>query len=535
MKCKFKLTRLSAAMAIAVGGLGAATPTLAVNLSDNGLGDVGVSPYYTVRNNIATNLTVVNTSPDYVVAFKIRFREGDNSRDARDFNVFLSPNDVWTATISVNPDDDDDPTNDVPRLITPDQSCTAPILERIGETADGRAIRSIDFTNIAYAGGSTFPVDTDEPELLTIERAQEGHFEVIEMGVARPGDSVLANWAVHTNNPTTLDCAKIVQVYTGDRAIDSTSDVCGPTGVGLTGNLAFKAEYCEPLNVLKVSANLIQVDKGVAGGIPVEMLANFYNPNLVEDYLNPDPDDLMEIPQSEDPNLNDALPPQSVQITEDGAVTAFFADPAIAGANAVSSLFAATDVINEYAVGCAAVAQNAWVLTFPTKWFYVDVEEDQQVTLPVAPPARPNPFQEYFPMNGVSCVTVDFEYYNREEVPPGIPPGGLEPSPPPVVDIPEDSICQETQILNFGDQSLLGSKNNYFVPLEDGFSNGWMRLGFPDATWIEDTAGLRFYGLPVIGFSLKTLENGVAGDNTLNYGVVTEHAYLRFIEPAPVQ
>ena len=522
MKRSFNLTRLSAAMAVAIGAMGAASPTLAVNLSDNGLGEVGLVPYYTTRNSIATNLSVVNTSDKYVVAFKIRFREGDNSRDARDFNVFLSPNDVWTATVAASPDGDDDPTNDVPRLITADQSCTAPILDEIGTTADGRPIRSIDFTDIDYTGGSINPADTNEAELLTIERTQEGHFEVIEMGVADPNNSQIAAWAVHGPGQ---DCASIVQVYTTDKTVD-TDGTCGNAVTDHTGSQAFADDFCEPLNVLKVSANLIKVDQGVAGGMPVEMLANFYNPNGTEDPAAPEQDDLMEVPQSVRPNLNLALPPQSVQITEAGPVTANFSG-ANQGADAVSSLFSATDVINEYAIGGAALAQTAWVVTFPTKWFYVDV------AVPLQPTRDPDPFQEFFPLNGVSCVTVDFEYYDREENEPGAPPSGLEPSPPPVVTIPKDSICQETQVLNFGDQPLLGSKNNYFVPLEDGFDNGWMRLGFPDATFIADAGGNAFFGLPVMGFSLKALENGVAGDNTLNYGIISEHAYLREIGPVP--
>jgi hypothetical protein len=522
MKRSFNRTKLAATVAAVLGASGAATSALAVNLSDNGLGDVGLVPYYTVRNNIDTNISVVNTSNEYVVAFKIRFREGDNSRDARDFNVFLSPNDVWTATVTRLPDGDDDPTNDVPVLLTSDTSCTAPILQPIAE-AGGRP--GIPFTNIAYAGGSTFPPDTDRESLLTIERAQEGHFEIIEMGVADPDVSRLAEYAVH--GPT-LDCAAISNVYLGTQPVPN-SDVCDELGRGspVTGNPAFKAEYCEPLNVLKVAANLIRVDAGVAGGMPVQMLANFYNPNDgVELPRLPAAPDLMEFPESEDPNLNDAFPPISAQITEAGPIVAGFLDPLRAGADAVSSLFMATNVINEYAIGGAGLAQTAWVVNFPTKNFYVDRDLSDDF----------DPFEEFFQPTSVSCVTVDYLYWDREENFEIPPPGGLEPSPPPVVDIPEDSICQETQTLSFGDIPLLGSKNNYDVPLLEGFESGWMRLLFRNAGSIEGVlldAGdevVSFRGLPVQGFSIKSLENGVAAQNILNYGIIAEHAYLRDID-----
>ena len=530
MKRSFNLTQLSAAMAVAMGALGTATPTLAVNLSDNGLGDVGLVPYYTVRNNIDTNISVVNTSAEYVVAFKIRFREGDNSRDARDFNVFLSPNDVWTATVTRLPDGDDDPSNDVPVLVTNDQSCTAPILQPVDELG-GRP--GILFTNIACDGSSApiFPADGGSG---TIERAQEGHIEVIEMGVADPEISELASWAVH--GPT-QDCAGISDVYLEARTVPN-SRRCDererPPVV--SGNAAFEAEYCEPLNVLKVSANLIRVDKGVAGGMPVEMLANFFNPNDgIELPLLPDPRDLMQTPESTDPNLNDTDPPISAQITEAGPLIVAFTDSDRAGADAVSSLFMSTNVINEYAIGGAGLAQNAWVVNFPTKNFYVDTQLSDDF----------RPFEEFFQPNGVSCVTVDYLYWNREEAFEIPPPGGLEPSPPPIVTIPEDSICQETQTLNFGDSTLLGSKNNYDVPLVDGFTSGWMRLLFRNAGSINgltldlDLDPLEtvasFKGLPVQGFSIKSLENGVAAENILNYGIISEHAYLRDIDVEVVE
>jgi hypothetical protein len=279
--------------------------------------------------------------------------------------------------------------------------------------------------------------------------------------------------------------------------------------------------------VLKVAANLIRVDAGVAGGMPVEMLANFYNPNDGIEFPNdPAQRDLMEIPESEDPNLNDAFPPVSAQITEAGPVSVGFFDPVKAGVDAVSSLFMATNVINEYAIGGAGLAQTAWVVNFPTKNFYVDRDLSND----------PEPFEEFFQPTSVSCVTVDYLYWDREENFEIPPPGGLEPSPPPVVTIPEDSICQETQTLNFGGSSLLGSKNNYDVPLVDGFESGWMRLLFREAGSIEgvdligEEAVVQFNGLPVQGFSIKSLENGVAADNLLNYGIVSDHAYLRDID-----
>ena len=137
---KLSFTRQKTAVAIAAAlAAGASAPAFAVSHSDTGLGEVALVPYYTVRDNYDTNISVVNTSDRYVVAFKIRFREGSNSRDARDFNVFLSPNDVWTATVSMGAD------GETPYIQTADTSCTAPWVGTdrqksfvvVGQTADG--------------------------------------------------------------------------------------------------------------------------------------------------------------------------------------------------------------------------------------------------------------------------------------------------------------------------------------------------------------------------------------------------------------
>src|SRR5574337_1616624 len=98
----FKKKSLCAALA-GIGALGVAGAAQAVNVNGNGLGQVLIYPYYTARNDAAGNaynslLSVVNTT-NSVKSVKVRFLEGQNSREVLDFNLFLSPHDVWTAAI----------------------------------------------------------------------------------------------------------------------------------------------------------------------------------------------------------------------------------------------------------------------------------------------------------------------------------------------------------------------------------------------------------------------------------------------------
>jgi hypothetical protein len=261
------------------------------------------------------------------------------------------------------------------------------------------------------------------------------------------------------------------------------------------------------------------VGAGASTGLPVTTLANFFNPNVVEDPNNPHPSDIMFRPDSPFPNMNNAVPPTSAQITEAGPIVDNFAR----GVDAVSSLMMARSVLNEYALGGDAEAATQWVVTFPTKNFYVDRAEN----LPVNAPA---PFQFFFQGDsdgdGLSCVNVDYGYYDREEDYIS-PESNLDFSPRPP-GVPGTSICQESQTLSFGG-AFLGSGNNYGVPLAAGFENGWMRLTFTAATGIAG-ASYNYGGLPVIGFGVKLLENSVEQAGVLrNYAIVQDHAYQRQI------
>src|SRR6187549_3998986 len=97
----FKKKSLYLAVA-GVSALGAGSAS-AVTLNADGLGNVLLYPYYTVRETSAGNaynslLSVVNSTAS-AKAVKVRFLEGKNSREVLDFNLYLSHNDVWTATV----------------------------------------------------------------------------------------------------------------------------------------------------------------------------------------------------------------------------------------------------------------------------------------------------------------------------------------------------------------------------------------------------------------------------------------------------
>src|SRR4051812_4391985 len=109
------------ASAVALVSLFLVNLACAVSLSPNGIGQVLIYPYYTVNKSQDTLISVVNAS-DIGKAVYVKVLEGYNGRDTLDFNLYLSPHDVWTAAISQT-DDDGGGT-----LKTSDASCTDPII-----------------------------------------------------------------------------------------------------------------------------------------------------------------------------------------------------------------------------------------------------------------------------------------------------------------------------------------------------------------------------------------------------------------------
>src|SRR5450759_1940099 len=97
---------INAAVAAALGTVAGAAQ--AVNLGNDGEGQVLIYPYYTVQTKAIlggtgqfnTLITVVNSDSTHGKAVKVRFLEGKASHEVLDFNLYLSPNDMWTGALT---------------------------------------------------------------------------------------------------------------------------------------------------------------------------------------------------------------------------------------------------------------------------------------------------------------------------------------------------------------------------------------------------------------------------------------------------
>jgi len=507
-----KKTVLGASMATALAALGATTlGTLgvvgtanAVHLNAQQKGEVLIYPYYTVNGNIETLLSIVNTTAA-PKAVKVRFLEGKGSQEVLDFNLYLSPLDVWTGKIQ--PSDAGDSSSPA-RLISFDKSCTVPMLYTEQTDDDGNVTyppkEDVLFRNFEYEGDGA----GDE-----LARTREGYMEIIEMGVGYNQDTLddsnaletlwgLMGNSVHQADGIPFNCDALVSAWsiggTATWITDSGYDVSEPEG-GLFG-----------------SVELIAVSSGEEVGVQAAALDHFYDPLFFDE-------DLHTAPGNTQPALDAVFPPQSILLDDNRVIVS---DWDIFTTDAVSALMMVEGVLNEYDLNPALGAETSWVVTFPTKWDYVDTGR--------------NPFTSVFGRNG-ACETIIAGIVDREELTPDLPPpGGPDFSPlPPIPPVLEEQICWEVNVLNFNDSDVLSSNLAKTVNVPSGFDAGWMDLVFasdvePDGlgdNWMVSNDGDVYLGLPTLGFRTTVIFNENVGIGAAYGDAIPNSGVTRIYEP----
>jgi hypothetical protein len=480
----FKRKSLYAALA-GVSALGVTGAAQAVNLNPDGLGQVLIYPYYTTRADAGGNaytslLSVVNTTSS-AKAVKVRFLEGKNSREVLDFNLFLSKHDVWTAAIL--------PSSTGGALVgTLDKSCTLPPIP-----AGGQA-----FVNFAYTGSNSDKGGT------SLDRTKEGYVEIIEMATFTTS-STTSQIVTHVGGVPGQNGYVCSDLTDAQAASDATSVQGGIFG-GMT--------------LINVNAGTDFTEDAVALDNYVQFGGNIYNPA-----------------GSIQPDLQQAFPPVSQVLANSSVYTSSWT---FGTADPVSAVLMHSNVMNEFVLDAGTKSGTDWVVTFPTKRYYVNVGTGN----------APKLFQRNFNQTDGSCDDVSLAIFDREERTTSTPVGF---SPPPPTQT--NSICWEANVVTFNNSNVLGSVNVANVPTT--FQNGWLNLGFPTGitgasatvhelinttnTLITDIGSstssgntVTYIGLPVVGFAVQTFSNGtlsVGGVNVLsNYGGNFVHKYQTIVD-----
>jgi hypothetical protein len=477
----------------AVAGL--ASTANAVELNPDGTGQVLIYPYYTVNKNQQTIISVVNTT-NIAKAVKVRFLEGHNSREVLDFNLFLSEFDVWTASVFAL--SDAGLAGDGAAITTTDRSCTAPSKDVwTGSLGTGRPYQ--EFLPFAYT-------DTHEDTGPTdISRTREGHIELISMADLA---GALRNAVTHNAAGTPANC-NVVQ------AIDpSNSLLSAPTG-GLFG-----------------AGGVVNVAQGTFYTYNADAIDGFTISTLFSDTASLTP----SLAQA---NTGPGVATAYVFGSAGQLIQSDYSTSAPNNAiDAVSAVFMASNLFNEYNVDPSVGSNTDWVVTFPTKRFYVD-NEILGVTL--GDPGAIQPFRYTFGEDagsangdGLSCTQIEVGQYDREEGRPTGPAPGFSPPPPGQ---PASALCKESNVISFlnvttapTESGVLGSK--LVTNVRPFAAAGWMRLGMNPATQPHFSRpsidGDVYAGLPATGFEAVNYVNANVAPGVLsNYSGLFRHRASR--------
>jgi hypothetical protein len=484
----FKKKSLYLAVA-GVSALGAGAAS-GVTLNADGLGQVLLYPYYTVRETSPGNaynslLSVVNSTAS-AKAVKVRFLEGKNSREVLDFNLYLSHHDVWVAAII--------PTADGAGIVTPDNSCTDPAVSQDENNPSA-------FVNFAYVASRDDPANDD------LDRVREGYVEIIEMGAMWGYGEFTATHA----NGVPHSCSYLRTAYpNGNPHANYYTTV--PSG-GLFGSMT-----------------LVNVGTGVDFGYDPVALSQFSTSQL------------WFPPGDERPRLDQADPVSLVVDASDQNAAAYLTSwGAVTTVDPVSAVLMHDNVYNEFVLDKGTASKTDWIITMPTKTYYYTGVSDKELKVTKL-------FQRNFKSTG-ACDDVTIVKYDREERTVKTP-GSFSPPPPTV----KDSLCWEANVITFNSSNVFGSKNvaNLTTTFENGwvsmnfpvvqssvgpipYSAAAHQLGGSITTRIDlinastsFQSAATYYGLPVIGFAAWTFSNGTTLGGVLsNYGGNYIHKYTR--------
>jgi len=473
-----KRNSLTTAVVAGIAGVaGFAGLANAVDLNPDGLGQVLIYPYYTVNIGQDTLFSVVNTDPINGKAVKVRFLEGYNSREVLDFNLYLSPNDVWTAAVTSVGD------GLGAQVSTTDLSCTDPDLVDHSPQL---------FRTAAFDG--TGPVPADEgPQ--TIDRTREGYIELISMG-----------------------------------DIDPTSELAG-----LVFHVDGVPPGCSSINDAVAAAGIVPPTGGLFGDTDITNVATgsvySYNADAIDGFSETP---LYSPSSNLNPSLQDANNPS---VAVNGVARAFVFEGGGAlltadyanGIDAVSAVFMSDAIYNEYVVGGTFAANSDWIVTFPTKRFYVD--KDLYPANPLAP------FVEPFHTPGESNVVVVPSIFDREEQ-TTVTQGDFSP---PISTQP-NSLPFEVNVISFltdttagAPSGVLGSVLRPNIP--PFAAAGWLKLDLisGDGGAHQLAGGLTpadvavtLNGLPTTGYWALNVINANAQPGLLaNYGALFRHRASR--------
>ena len=520
-----------AASAVVINGTGKA-PTAAVlgatnanafELTNGGVGHNLIVPYFTAQGGNMTVLHLTNTDVKNGKAVKVRFRGAANSDDILDFQVLLSPGDVWTGAVTAGADG-------VAQLTTADGTCTVPTLTKgVAQSFDTRRLQGSLSAADKAAGTREGYVEifnmADIPDLAVYgaPAGKSALFKAIKHvgGVAPCTASVIDTALLETNyteataaaagfaTPTTglmgdwyiINVAKTTTFSGGATALTAVS----AAGVAGRGNFvlfpqlsasvgspdAFTADPA--LRTVPANVGTTKVVGGTVGALP----ANYTLPVVEAAYY--------DLPDLSTPYLT-GLPTGALGPAKQ--------------AELLTQQLAVKSITNQYANDASITAKTDWVFSMPTRRYSVAMDYRADAPVRVFTPGILNGTAFFYTGNtavdaGKICVNSDGQsFFDREETTKSsgavFSPGSVD----------KTRFCGETSVLSFADAgtSVLGATVARQDTGSSAYVNGWSVISTANGGT----------GLPILGSAFIKLTNPQASAGMSGtYGITWPHRFTK--------
>ena len=502
-----------------------ATNANAFELTNGGVGHNLIVPYFTAQDGNMTVLHLTNTDVKNGKAVKVRFRGAANSDDILDFQVLLSPGDVWTGAVTAGADG-------VAQLTTADGTCTVPTLTKgVAQSFDTRRLQGSLSAADKAAGTREGYVeifnmaDIPDLEVYGAPAGKSALFKAIKHvgGVAPCTASVIDTALLETNyteptaaaagfaTPTTglmgdwyiINVAKTTTFSGGATALTAVS----ATGVAGRGNFVLFPQ---------LSASVGSPDAFTADPALRTVPANVGTTKVVGGAVDPLPANytlpVVEAAYYDLPDLSTPyLVPANTPITAAGAATQ---------AELLTKQLSVTSITNQYANDASITAKTDWVFSMPTRRYSVAMDYRATTPVRVFTPGILNGKAFFYTGNtavdaGKICVNSNGQsFFDREETTKSsgavFSPGSVD----------KTRFCGETSVLSFADAgtSVLGATVARQDTGSSAYVNGWSVISTANGGT----------GLPILGSSFIKLTNPQASAGMSGtYGITWPHRFTK--------